>query len=352
MENMDVTTTPATEAKPTRSGKVNPVSMDPSSQNVLKLARLAADSQIPVVISGESGVGKEVIARYIHDNSDRADKPFVAINCAAIPENMLEASLFGYEKGAFTGAHKEYPGKFEQAQGSTLLLDEISEMPLSLQAKLLRVLQEKEVERIGSTKVISLDVRVIATTNRDLKEEISDGAFREDLYYRLNVFPIHWQPLRERPLDVIPMAQYLLARHSQLAGRTLPTFSAAAKQRIIEHSWPGNTREMDNVIQRALILQTGDHLDESDLLFDHAIDTRIANRNIKAPATASVNATSISEVGSLKQKEYQFIIDVLNETRGNRTVAAKRLNISPRSMRYKLAKMREIGMQVPAYINA
>ncbi len=246
----------------------NPVAEDPNSKELLSLASKIADSNATVLITGESGTGKEVLAHYIHDYSNRREHPFVAINCAAIPENMLEATLFGYEKGAFTGAYQASPGKFEQAQNGTLLLDEISEMDLSLQAKLLRVLQEKEVERIGGKKTIQLDVRVIATSNRDLVEEARKGNFREDLYYRLNVFPLRWRPLRERTKDIIPLAEYLLNIHAQAEQRAKPSFSNAAQKALLAHAWPGNAREMDNVIQRALILQSGDVIKKEDLQFE------------------------------------------------------------------------------------
>lgn len=233
-----------------------PVAQDPKSQALLTMALRVAQTDVGVMISGESGTGKEVLAHFIHDHSPRRKNPFVAINCAAIPEHMLEATLFGYEKGAFTGAYKTTPGKFEQAQGGTLLLDEVSEMDFNLQAKLLRVLQEKEVERIGANKLISLDVRVLATSNRKLLDEVKEGRFREDLYYRLNVFPLHWLPLRERSCDILPLANYLLRRHCQNNYPLIPTLSDEAEQALLLYSWPGNARELDNVVQRALVLQT------------------------------------------------------------------------------------------------
>ncbi|MGD9390502.1 MAG: sigma-54 dependent transcriptional regulator, partial [Thioalkalispiraceae bacterium] len=198
------------------------VAVDDASQELVKLADRVAETDATVMITGESGAGKEVLAQYIHQHSARADKPFVAINCAAIPENMLEATLFGYEKGAYTGAYKASPGKFEQAQGGTILLDEISEMDQGLQAKLLRVLQEKEVERLGGDKTIQLDVRVLATSNRDMKQAVAEGQFREDLYYRLNVFPLHLKSLCQRPKDIIPIAEKLLEKHARAAGRVIP----------------------------------------------------------------------------------------------------------------------------------
>ncbi|MEO0997188.1 MAG: sigma-54 dependent transcriptional regulator, partial [Pseudomonadota bacterium] len=235
---------------------VGVVAESPVMRGTLETARLVAASDASVTISGESGTGKEVVARYIHSCSPRAQRPFVAINCAAIPENMLEAMLFGHVRGAFTGATGERPGKFEQAQHSTLLLDEISEMDLSLQAKLLRVVQEREVERIGARQPIALDVRIVATTNRDLAEEVAAGRFREDLYYRLNVFPLALPPLRARRPDILPLAGHLLQKHAATR-RRVPELSAAGAERLCAHSWPGNVRELDNVIQRSLILARG-----------------------------------------------------------------------------------------------
>src|SRR6187549_1524956 len=233
-----------------------PVVVDRSSRALYALAARVAATDCTVLINGESGTGKEVLARHIHERSPRATRPFVAINCAAIPENMLEAMLFGYERGAFTGAHAAHPGKFEQAQGGTLLLDEVTEMPLGLQAKLLRVLQEREVERIGGRAPLALDVRVLATTNRNLRAEVAAGRFREDLYYRLNVFPLSTSPLRERRDDVLPLAMRLLTSRCR-AGERIPALSADAAHLLLTYPWPGNVRELDNVMQRALILCNG-----------------------------------------------------------------------------------------------
>lgn len=231
-----------------------PLVADQQSQILLSIASKVALSDASVLISGESGTGKEVLARYIHDHSLRAEQPFIAINCAAIPEQMLEATLFGYEKGAFTGAYKAMPGKFEQAQGGTILLDEITEMSLDLQAKLLRVLQEREVERLGGQQSISLNIRVISTSNRSLDQAVKQGKFREDLFFRLNVFPLKWLPLRERRDDILPLARYLITKHCQ--DKTCqPTLSAEAEKVLLAYDWPGNARELDNAIQRALVLQ-------------------------------------------------------------------------------------------------
>lgn len=248
-----------------------PIAEDLNSKKTLQIARKAAESDVTVLIGGESGTGKEVLAHFIHANSPRYSKPFIAVNCAAIPDNMLEATLFGYEKGAFTGAIKSHPGKFEQAQGGTLLLDEISEMDLNLQAKLLRVIQEKEVERIGTAKLISLDVRIIATTNRDLREYVNQKKFREDLYYRLNVFPLKWHPLRYRRDDIMPLANYLLSKHAVAFKKNLPTFSNCAIDYLKQHNWPGNIREMDNLIQRAFILCSDNLITADDLQLENSI---------------------------------------------------------------------------------
>ena len=231
---------------------------------VFVVAQKIASSSATVLIHGESGTGKEVVARFIHAHSNRKEKSFVAINCAAIPDNMLEATLFGYEKGSFTGAYQASAGKFEQAQGGTLLLDEISEMSVALQAKLLRVLQEKEVERIGGKKTIPLDVRVLATTNRDLTEEIKHGRFREDLYYRLSVLPIYLPPLRERKEDIIPLAEQFLMTYAVNRQGAIPTLTEAAKQYLLNHPWQGNVRELENSLQRAIIMQNGQMLDKDD----------------------------------------------------------------------------------------
>lgn len=246
------------------------ITVDSASSELAAIAKRVADSDATIMVTGESGTGKEVLARFIHNNSSRSEQPFIAINCAAIPENMLEATLFGYEKGAYTGAYKASPGKFELAQGGTILLDEISEMDIGLQAKLLRVLQEKEVERLGGSKIIELDVRVLATSNRDMLEVVSDGKFREDLYYRLNVFPLHLLPLSERPDDIIPIVKKLLEKHALNAHRAIPDLKEEAVNKLKSYSWPGNVRELDNVVQRALILQSGDFILDSDIHFEAA----------------------------------------------------------------------------------
>lgn len=321
-----------------------PVAAAPSSRHVLELARKVAPMNSTIMISGESGTGKEVLARYIHQHSERDDKPFVAINCAAIPENMLEATLFGHEKGAFTGAIQSMPGKFEQANGGTILLDEISEMDLGLQAKLLRVLQEREVERIGGRKVIDLDVRVLATTNRDLQQSVRDGQFREDLYYRLSVFPLEWKPLRERVEDIIPLAERLMDMHAEKMQKQPVKLDESARMALLRHSWPGNIREMDNAIQRALILQQGSVITEFDLGLagEHLID-----QDQRLHQAEGAQADNVLTAG-VKQHEYQLILDALRAAQGRKKQAAENLGISPRTLRYKMARLREMGVDVDA----
>ncbi|KGJ97019.1 sigma-54-dependent transcriptional regulator [Colwellia psychrerythraea] len=321
--------------------KKDPIVADKRSLDLLVLAKKVASTAASVMILGPSGSGKEVLAQYVHNHSKRSAQPFIAINCAAIPENMLEATLFGYEKGAFTGAIQACPGKFEQAQGGTILLDEITEMDLSLQAKILRVLQEREVERLGGRKTISLDVRVIATSNRDLKAAVKDGLFREDLYYRLNVFPLSWLPLAQRVDDIFVLAQHLVARHCQNNGDNIPEFTAAARSKLNAYHWPGNVRELDNVIQRALILHTDQLIDAGDLLIEN-FDTAL----LTEPEDVSC---SDDKLGSeLKLQEHQIILDTLHACQGSRKAVAERLGISPRTLRYKIAKMRDSGIEIPA----
>jgi len=321
-----------------------PIAEEASSKQLLQLARRVASSDSTVLISGESGTGKEVLAQYIHNNSPRADKPFIAINCAAIPENMLEATLFGHEKGAFTGAYTSAPGKFEQADGGTLLLDEISEMDLGLQAKLLRVLQEQEVERIGGRKVISLNVRVLATTNRKLESYVAEGKFREDLYYRLNVFPLQWKPLRERSQDIVPLAELLFRKCCSKMQRSPVVLSDEVKDALASYAWPGNVRELDNVVQRALILQAGSEIGVADLMLNPA---DISQAELLEPESELDEDDLAGQLGQgMRQHEFQLIIDALKATHGSRKDAAENLGISPRTLRYKLAKMRELGLDL------
>ena len=346
----------------TRSGQADsPVAEDPFSKQFFQIAERVAESESTVMISGESGTGKEVLARFIHDRSPRRKKPFIALNCAAIPENMLEATLFGHEKGAFTGAYNSSPGKFEQANGGTLLLDEISEMDLGLQAKLLRVLQEREVERVGGRKTISLDVRVLATTNRDLKEYVKEGKFREDLYYRLSVFPMMWKPLRERPLDIWPLAQRLLEEHAHKMKRAPMEFAIDVQAYLIQYPWPGNVRELDNAIQRSLILAANGVVKVSDFCLDNAdtadwiLEKPKVSEEFEADSVIEVEIDSDAMSGlgkDLKLREYQIIIDTLKQENGKKKNAAEKLGISPRTLRYKLAQMRDNGIDVRAKMSA
>ncbi|GIK46191.1 MAG: sigma-54-dependent Fis family transcriptional regulator [Betaproteobacteria bacterium] len=316
------------------------IAADPRTKNLLALAARVARTDATVLLTGESGTGKEVFARYIHGQSPRHGAPFVAINCAAIPENLLEATLFGHEKGSFTGAQAAQAGKFEQAQGGTLLLDEISEMPLGLQAKLLRVLQEREVERVGGKKPIPLDIRVLATSNRDMAKEVAAGRFREDLYYRLNVFPLQIPALRERPADIVPLARHFAALHGSAAAR----FAADAEALLAAHAWPGNVRELENAVQRALILAGGstvaaEHLQLS-LRFAPAAQAPqppVALEEIQAsgrPQAAPAN---------MRELERQHILETLAAVNGSRKRAVELLGISERTLRYKLQQYRTAG---------
>ena len=346
------------------------VSGDPRTHTLLQMAARVAASDATVLLTGESGTGKEVFAHYIHTRSPRAGKPFVAINCAAIPENLLEATLFGYEKGSFTGAQVSQPGKFEQAQGGTLLLDEISEMPLALQAKLLRVLQEREVERVGGRKAIALDIRVLATSNRDMAAEAVAGHFREDLYYRLNVFPLQIAPLRERPGDILPLARYFLAQHAS-AMRRSGHLDATAEEVLLRHDWPGNVRELENAMQRALILAPGDVIDAATLALclpagalggegmpatgmPAPLASAVSPAAGAAPAPAYFAAATANAAAAaaetrrpdnMKVLEREHILSTLKEVGGSRKKAVERLGISERTLRYKLQQYRQEGYE-------
>ncbi|WP_444994887.1 sigma-54-dependent transcriptional regulator [Aliikangiella sp. IMCC44359] len=314
---------------------------DPASQLIFDYAHKIAQTDSNVLLSGPSGAGKEVMARFIHQNSARNQETFVAINCAAIPENMLEATLFGYEKGAFTGAHQANAGKFEQAQKGTLLLDEISEMDLALQAKILRVIQEKEVERLGGKKSIKLDVRIIATTNRDLKQEVADKKFREDLYYRLNVFPIQCLALKERPKDIIPLIESLLANNDFVKSRGGLALSSDAKAKLVAYHWPGNVRELDNFVQRLAVLATGSVATAEDIQFENDFpSTENIKLNEKKPNESQL-------CNDMLHHEFQLIIEAMGKYNAKKKDVAEGLGISPRTLRYKLAKMRELGYDIP-----
>jgi len=322
------------------AGEGAPIAADPESLSVLALAERLAASEIPVLINGPTGTGKEVLSRFIHDRSPRAAGPFVAVNCAAMPETMLEAMLFGHQKGAFTGATNASEGFFRAADGGTLLLDEIAEMPLPLQAKLLRALQESEVVPIGSTQPIKVDVRVIACANRDLPTEVAEGRFRADLYYRLNVFPLSLKPLRERPEDIAPLAFALMLRHAP-ATRPTPWLSDAALAMLKLHSWPGNVRELENVVRRALLLADG----RSAIAAEHVVFDSPARLVGDCPAPA-LPGTGARLSNIVQISEARAIMETLEACGGSRVAAAKRLGISERTLRYRLASFREAGIEV------
>ena len=317
------------------------VSQSAASRRLLAMAQRVALTRMPVLISGETGTGKELMARYIHGFGASTDAPFVAVNCAAIPEAMLESLLFGHERGAFTGAINSPPGKFELAHGGTLLLDEIGELPLGLQAKLLRVLQERRVERLGGRREIELDVRIVAATNRDLRDEVTQGRFREDLLYRLDVLPLHIPPLRERREDILPLARDFIRR---CAPHEDPDqlLTESACQALLQHAWPGNVRELENTLQRALVLRNG--------LFIQPVDLGLAAPENAgagldaAPTEGAAGRAALKASGKLA--EYQHVLDTIRRFDGHKAKAAQSLGMTPRALRYRLNAMREQGMQI------
>ena len=331
-----------------------PVAADPVSLAVIALADRLAQTDIPVLIHGPTGTGKEVLSKFIHQRSARADKPFIAVNCAAIPETMLEALLFGHEKGAFTGANATGEGFFRAADGGTLLLDEIAEMPLSLQAKLLRALQEGEVVPIGATSPVKVDVRVIACANRDLPTEVAAGRFREDLFYRLNVFPMTLAPLAERTGDIAPLAFAMILRH-RTKGQTIPWLSEAALATLKAHKWPGNVRELENVIRRALLLSSGkDAIANEHIVFDTPVRSVAAQERAEPQNQPPVyqgvyevppsGARRLSKI--VRESEANAIMQTLDACNGRRAEAARQLGISERTLRYRLAPFRDAGIAV------
>ena len=326
------------------------VARDPAMQNVLALADQVAGSDASILITGESGVGKEVMARYLHKKSRRADRPFISVNCAAIPENLLESELFGHEKGAFTGALARRIGKFEEADGGTLLLDEISEMDGRLQAKLLRAVQEREIDRVGGSRPVKIDIRILATSNRDLVQAVREGTFREDLLYRLNVVNLRLPPLRERPGDVIALAEYFVKKYAIANGVPTRPLALSARQRLATHRWPGNVRELENAMHRAVLLSTGPEIEEFAIrLPDGQPMSGAPDAQTARVASLAAEAAQRSFVGqTVAEVEQQLIIDTLSHCFGNRTHAANILGISIRTLRNKLKEYSEAGVSVPA----
>jgi DNA-binding NtrC family response regulator len=324
---------------------------DPSMQAVVSLADQVAPSEASILITGESGVGKEVVARYVHQKSRRANRTFISVNCAAIPENLLESELFGHEKGAFTGAMARRIGKFEEANGGTLLLDEISEMDARLQAKLLRAIQEREIDRVGGSKPVKVDIRILATSNRDLTQAVKDGTFREDLLYRLNVVNLRIPSLRDRPGDVLAMAEFFVKKYSAANGVAEKPLSSEAKRRLAAHRWPGNVRELENAMHRAVLLAVGPEIDENAIRLPDGQPLAPADpyaRTAQAAVSAAEVATRSFVGQTVAEMEQHLIIDTLEHCFGNRTHAANILGISIRTLRNKLKEYSEAGVSVPA----
>jgi len=326
------------------------VARDPAMQAVLALADQIAPSDASILITGESGVGKEVMARYVHQKSRRAQRPFISVNCAAIPENLLESELFGHEKGSFTGAVARRIGKFEEADGGTLLLDEISEMDGRLQAKLLRAVQEREIDRVGGSRPVKVDIRILATSNRDLAQAVRDGTFREDLLYRLNVVNLRLPSLRERPGDVLALSEYFVKKYSAANAVPFRPLSIQARQRLASHRWPGNVRELENAMHRAVLLSTGPEIEEFAIrLPDGQPMSAAPEAQTARVASMAAEAAQRNFVGqTVAEVEQQLIIDTLSHCMGNRTHAANILGISIRTLRNKLKEYSEAGVMVPA----
>jgi two-component system response regulator FlrC len=337
--------------KPAKTGmEAEIIAADPAILAVQNRCERVAGTGATVLLTGESGVGKDVFAKQIHQLSDRRSKPYVAINCAAIPENLLESTLFGYEKGAFTGAAKAQPGKFEQANGGTLFLDEIGEMPLELQAKLLRVLQDQVVERLGSLRSIHCDVRIVAATNQDLQLRVKEGKFREDLYFRLAVFPIRIPPLRERKNDILPLAEHFLVRYGRTMGRQGLKLSPASQNDLTNYPWPGNVRELENAIQRALLLSDGEMIEPADIELhgtqmpappaSSALQTQLDGTPLAYVSDQESTSSGAQDMDSI---ERDHILKVLKQVGGNRKEAVNVLGLSERALRYKLKAYKEAG---------
>ncbi|MFO1150937.1 MAG: sigma-54 dependent transcriptional regulator [Alsobacter sp.] len=321
---------------------------DESMARVVRLAEQIAKSEASVLITGESGTGKEVIARHIHARSNRKDKPFVSVNCAAIPDNLLESELFGHEKGAFTGAVARRVGKFEEANGGTLLLDEISEMDVRLQAKLLRALQERVVDRVGGAKPVPVDIRVIATSNRNLAEEVRKGTFREDLLYRLNVVQLKLPPLRERTQDILELAGHFVRKYAEVNGVPARPLSADARRVLLANPWRGNVRELENTMHRAVLLAVGEEIGPDAILTPEGEALAEAARDPAARALETAEATVRGLVGrTVADVERDLILDTLDHCLGNRTHAARILGISIRTLRNKLNEYAGDGVSIP-----
>ena len=312
---------------------------DKKTEAVLKMAKQIAPSEASVLLTGSSGTGKEIFSRFIHDNSKRSNRSFVAVNCAAIPEALLESELFGYEKGAFTGAVARRIGKFEEASGGTLLLDEISEMNISLQAKLLRAIQEKEIDRLGGKAPIKVDTRIIATSNRNLEECVANGTFRQDLYYRLNVISLHIPDLKDRPDDIIVLAKHFIKKYSELNELPMRDLSAPAAEMLLNYLWPGNVRELENTMHRAVLLASGEEIGADALVLQNP--AAVKNQQSENSTTSQVGQT----VASVERK---LILDTLESTAWNRSTAATLLGISIRTLRNKLKQYQEEGYKIPS----
>ncbi|MDB5470687.1 MAG: sigma-54-dependent Fis family transcriptional regulator [Caulobacter sp.] len=325
------------------------VARDPIMESVIKLADQIAPSDASILITGESGVGKEVMARYVHTKSKRSSRPFISVNCAAIPENLLESELFGHEKGAFTGAVARRVGKFEEADGGTLLLDEISEMDGRLQAKLLRAIQEREIDRVGGSKPVKVNIRILATSNRDLAAAVKDGTFREDLLYRLNVVNLRLPPLRDRPGDIAALCDHFLKKYAKANGMPERPLAAEARKRLAAHRWPGNVRELENAMHRAVLLSTGPEIEEFAIrLPDGQPLSPAPDMAVARSASMAAEAVSRTLVGqTVAEVEQQLILDTLSHCSGNRTHAATILGISIRTLRNKLKEYGDAGVAVP-----
>jgi DNA-binding NtrC family response regulator len=324
------------------------IAEDPRMREVFKLADQVAASEASILITGESGVGKEVLARYVHKQSKRASAPFIAVNCAAIPENLLESELFGHEKGAFTGALARRIGKFEEAHGGTLLLDEISEMDLRLQAKLLRAIQERVIDRVGGAKPVNVDIRILATSNRDLALAVSDGSFRQDLLYRLNVVNLRIPPLRERKGDIPALASHFIAKYATANGVGPKRLSPEAMEQVCEHPWRGNVRELENAMHRAVLLSSGPDIGVDAIRTPDGALVGSARDEFAARAADAAHAAARALVGrTVAEVEQDLIIETLTHCLGNRTHAANILGISIRTLRNKLRLYLDQGLDVP-----